>query len=261
MHHSSSSSSSSSSNSSSSSSSSQVQRLVVKLPALLCSSPATLRRNLTELSLLLGLQPSEPALRSAVLLQPGLLTQSPGTLASKLALLSSLTGRDEQEVRRMAVAVPALLTLSADSLVRKWDMLCATCGSCAAWRKQLAATAATTLGVTLCYSSRRLLRLQHVAALCRSGGDSSSSESGTTTTTTTTTTTSSSSSSSSGSSSSSPPPSSRKHRTVAVRPLPPWRSLVQASDAAFAAAYPAFPAWLAAQEVAAADVPTAGNQV
>jgi hypothetical protein len=142
-----------------------VQHLVLKVPGLLSLNPSTLHSHIVELQLLLALQPDDPRLTRLVLLQPGLLTQAPRTLANKLQLLQHLTGRSEAYVLEMVLRCPAVLTLSAESVSRKWGVLRECVGACGVWRQQLATAPAVSVAMMLCYSLQRLQRLQYVVQL------------------------------------------------------------------------------------------------
>lgn len=145
----------------------RVQHLALKVPGLLCLNPATLHSHVIELQLLLGLQPDDPRLSRLVLLQPGLLTQAPRTLANKLQLLQHLTGQDEAYVVQMVLRCPAVLTLSAASVRKKWGVLQGCVAACRTWQQQLAAAPPVSVGMMLCYGIHRLQRLQYVVHLSR----------------------------------------------------------------------------------------------
>jgi hypothetical protein len=145
----------------------RVQHLALKVPGLLCLNPATLHSHVIELQLLLGLQPDDPCLSRLVLLQPGLLTQAPRTLANKLQLLQHLTGQDEAYVVQMVLRCPAVLTLSAESVRKKWGVLQGCVAACRTWQQQLAAAPPVSVGMMLCYGIHRLQRLQYVVHLSR----------------------------------------------------------------------------------------------
>jgi hypothetical protein len=145
----------------------RVQHLALKVPGLLGLNPATLHSHVIELQLLLGLQPDDPRLSRLVLLQPGLLTQAPRTLANKLQLLQHLTGQDEAYVVQMVLRCPAVLTLSAESVSKKWGVLQGCVAACRTWQQQLAAAPPVSVGMMLCYGVHRVQRLQYVVQLSR----------------------------------------------------------------------------------------------
>jgi len=145
----------------------RVQHLALKVPGLLSLNPCTLHQHVTELQLLLCLQADDPRLTRLVLLQPGLLTQAPRTLANKLQLLQHLTGRGEDAVHEMVLRCPAVLTLSTESVTRKWMLLQECLASCGTWQQQLAEAPSVSVAMMLCYSIQRLQRLKYVVQLAR----------------------------------------------------------------------------------------------
>jgi hypothetical protein len=263
---------SSSSSSSSSATAPRVQHLALKVPGLLSLQPATLQSHVLELQLLLGLQADDPRLTRMVLLQPGLLTQSPKTLAHKLQLLQDLTGRPEAYAHGMVLRCPAVLTLSADSVTAKWGLLQRCVAACGTWQQELTAAPAVSVAMMLCYSIRRLQRLQYVLQLSQQqqreelqrasctpddAQPNPVEEDGML--------------SSSGSSrrrqrrsrqaaAAAPgcgkPPASQQHQQQqqqqhqsSVQQLPelPWKSLIQEADSTFCRRFPGFRAWLQQQ--------------
>lgn len=248
----------------------RVQRLVLKVPGLLCLSPSTLHHHVTELQLLLGLQPDDAMLQRIVQLQPGLLTQAPVTLANKLQLLQYLTGRSEQAVQQAVLKCPAVLTLSVANINAKWELLSSCTASCTAWQEQLQRAAPVTLAMALCYSKKRLQRLQYVVQLhmeqgtLGNGSGGSSSKDAQLEACSSTFLSSTASHRSCRRRTAKPAASTRTGAAIDERvrmqqqpqqqgrtqarqqhglPAVRWRSLVQESDAAFNTRYPGFAAW------------------
>jgi hypothetical protein len=227
----------------------RVQQLVLKVPGLLCLAPSTLQQHVTELQLLLGLQPGDAALRRILLLQPGLLTQAPRTLANKLQLLQYLSGREEASVQEMVLKCPAVLTLSVASISSKWEMLESCCAAADAaggsWQQQLQRAAPVTLGMVLCYSRQRLLRLQYVLQLHSRSSSQPAAEDGAALRVSSRRSTSSSAGGSKGMRSKAVGNSSGV--AVGLAGVA-WRVLVQESDAAFNRRYPGYANWQQQQQ-------------
>ncbi|GLC34260.1 hypothetical protein PLESTB_001604700 [Pleodorina starrii] len=143
---------------------SRVQPLLLKQPALVMLARESLRQRVVQLRDAAGLHDAAD-LAAVVLRQPSLLTLSPETVRRKVDVVARVLGLEgrPEELRVVLRGAPQLLTLAADSIRGKAEMLREAAAPCAALATQLERAPPQTVAVWLCMSSRRYEHVRAVA--------------------------------------------------------------------------------------------------
>jgi hypothetical protein len=111
------------------------------------------------------LQLELPDLALLLIKQPSLINNTAACVGAKLDHIQALLALERGAALQVARTCPALLTLAPAGVAHKWQLLQRWAAPVPAWRQYLAAATPATLGLYLCFSTRRLARLVYFAQL------------------------------------------------------------------------------------------------